>query len=615
MRILAPQWLWALLILPLIYLFYLWDHHRRRKSFERFAAPAVWASIAPALDPAARLRKAQMWLAAFAFVLLALARPQWGTHDETLKLTGSDILFVLDVSNSMEVEDTVPSRLKKAKHVIRTLVDRLHGDRVGVVAFAASSFVACPLTNDLDYVLNMVEILNPSMVVNQGTDIGIGLETAAKAIQRGAEDGTKKVENLPSSQAIILISDGEDWEQEALEGAKLVKTAGVRFYVLGVGTEKGGPIPVRGEDGILHGYKRSARGEPIISKYDPDALTKLALTGGGRYWNVTDSETEVDQILQDLGTLNRTEFSERRFVVYEDRFQFPLAIGILLMFIELAIPARKILAMIMILLSGASLLISRDARASSLDVYLENQRGLKSFKDGKVDEAKKKFGSAQALDPSQPEPRYNEGVVQAKEGDIEGATQSFADAAKAAAERGNDLLASKSYYNLGAMLEANGDNKGAVKSYLRALNAAKASDSEELETDARKKLEMMVKKQGQKQNQQQDPNQQQKNGGKKDQQSEKDDKQAQNQKPNQGKDEKKDQKPEQGKEPDKSQDQGQQKPQETANGRGNDRFKSDKLNKEDAERVMDQLSSKEKELQAKLKKQHGRPQQVSQKDW
>ena len=143
-----------------------------------------------------------------ALLLVGLARPQWGSHEETVTSTGLDLMVVLDLSRSMDVEDVVPSRIKKARHFIRGLLSRLQGDRVGVVAFAAGSYVASPLTNDLNYVQEVTEVLAPGTLGNQGTDIGLGLETALASIERGAEDSTP-------SRAILLMTDGEDHEGEA----------------------------------------------------------------------------------------------------------------------------------------------------------------------------------------------------------------------------------------------------------------------------------------------------------------------------------------------------------------------------------------------------------------
>ena len=190
MKFANAQWLWALLVLPIFYLIAFWSLKRRKRDFGKFAHEKVWSAIVPELDWNAGFRKSRYWLIALMFAILSLARPQWGTHEETVKVTGLDLMIAFDISNSMEVEDITPSRIKKAKHLVRTILDRLQGDRVGLVGFAGSAYVACPLTTDFGYVSETLDILSPKSVTNQGTDIGIALETASRAVLRGAESGT-----------------------------------------------------------------------------------------------------------------------------------------------------------------------------------------------------------------------------------------------------------------------------------------------------------------------------------------------------------------------------------------------------------------------------------------
>ena len=340
MKFAAHAWLWWLLVLPVLYWLFSWDEKAKKRRFQLFADESLWQVLAPQADFKARPKKSRYWLVAAAFLILALARPQWGTHDETVHVTGLDIMIALDVSNSMEVEDIVPSRLKKAKHWIRSLTGLLHGDRVGLVAFAASSYVACPLTTDLDYVLDVTQIMGPKMIANQGTDIGLGLETAMRSLERGSEE-TKQTAGDNPSRVIILISDGEDHEDEAMEAAQKIKDSGIRLYVLGVGTQKGGPVPVRDENGNLQTYKKDEHGQPVVSTFRPDDLVKIAAAGGGRYWNMTEGENELTELGADVLGLNRRDYAEKTYVVYEERFQIPLAIAIVFILLEMTVATRR----------------------------------------------------------------------------------------------------------------------------------------------------------------------------------------------------------------------------------------------------------------------------------
>ncbi len=614
----APHWLWTLLALPLLYVALLQTQKGRRERFAKFAREEVWPKIAPEIDFGARMRKGRVWILALGFVILALARPQWGSHEESIHVSGLDIVLVLDVSNSMAVEDIVPSRLKKAQHWIRTLVDRLSGDRVGLVAFAASSYMAAPLTSDVDYIKETVESLDFKTILNQGTDIGSALDTAARALDRGAEeqqsskDSTTSTKASTSSRVIVLISDGEDHEDQAETVAKKLKDAGIRVYVLGVGTSKGGPIPTRDENGQLRGFKRSRQGETIVSAFHPDALMGIARSAGGRYWSVTETESEVEELLGDMGALDRKDYAERKYLVYEDRFQWPLLIAVLLLLLELSIPAHRLLkgsvirkALLLGLtglwgLVGGSLEVQA---ATPLKSYLENEKALRAFESGKLDEAKKDLGNAQAVDPDSHELKYNQGVIQLKDGDVDGAIQSFEGAVPGATQRKDPSFESVLNYNLGAAKAKKGDLGGAVDNYLQAIEQARLGKNPRLEADARKNLQLLIREREKKK--QQEKQDQKKGEGK--------DKKDQ---PSQGgSGDPKD--PKSGKDQDK-QDSGKDKqgpPKEYEdNSKGKGSFKSQKLSKEDADRVMNELSGKEKELQGKLRRQKGNP-QAQEKDW
>ncbi|MGE0615683.1 MAG: VWA domain-containing protein, partial [Bacteriovoracia bacterium] len=378
MRFAAPQWLWALLLLPILYGYVVWELRRRRQMYARFADSAVWRVIAPELHWQARLRKGVVWLLALGMMILALARPQWGTHEESVKLNGLDLVVALDVSNSMYVEDFVPSRLKKAKHAIRNLVAQLKGDRVGLVIFAGSAYLASPLTTDIEYFLEVLETASPEAISNQGTDIGLALDTSARALERAAEDrsGAKPSEGGaaggPATKVVLLISDGEDLEEGIGAGIEAVKKAGARFFAMGIGTEKGGPVPIRDDSGILVGFKKDEKRQPVVSRFRPAALASLTQQLAGRYWDISPNEGEVDEFLQEIGALERGEFSERTYLVYENRYQIPLFFAVLLLLLELSFRAHRRVALgflLFLLAAGAA----PAQAAPGLGVYLENE--------------------------------------------------------------------------------------------------------------------------------------------------------------------------------------------------------------------------------------------------
>ncbi len=630
-----PQWLWGIALLPLLYLFAVIDDKRRQGRFGQFADARVWKMIAPEYDPGAKIRKTRLTLLSLLFMLLALARPQWGMHEEVAHANGLDIMIVLDVSTSMETEDVVPSRLQKSKHLIRTLADRLEGDRVGLIGFAGGASVACPLTTDINYLLETVQIISPRMIPSQGTDIGVGLDTAVRALDRGAEEESQASENGPPTRAIILITDGEDHEDKGLEVAQKLKKKGIRLYVLGVGTQKGAPIPLRDQNGNLTGYKKDRHNQSIVSAFHPDTLLQLAAAAGGRYWNVTTDEGEAAELIQDLGGMTRSEFAERHYMVYEERFQWPLAVAVLLFLLELSLAARRmspegkgrvsaIVARRLFPFAGilTLFLLSSIAHASPVETYIENEKGIKAYQDGKMDEAKQDFGKAQALDPLRAELQYNQGLIQLQEGKVDDAIRSFTDSATQALKTDPDLAA-RSLYNMGVAQGKKGDIKGAVKSYLAAINGGFKTKDGSVEQSARKNLELLLKdQQKQKQQQQQQKQNQSQNQQQQDQQQQQkqDQTQTQTQTQNNQSDQKKNQS-QNGQEQDKNnKDQekdkdkkGQQQQQQYAEPQ-KQKFNSKSLSPDDADRVVSELSNREKELQKRLKVSNGRAQDNPQ-DW
>lgn len=589
----APKLL-LLLFVPLVLFFLLrWDLLRQRGLFASWIAPKFWPRLLPDWRPEARLNKATLFCLALAFVVLALARPQWGYREETVRASGVDAMIVLDVSRSMEVEDVIPSRMKKARHWIRSFIDGMAGSRVGVVAFASSSYVACPLTTDLDYVLESIEILGPSSVLNQGTDIGLGLTTALAALERGAESPDSEAERQGlASKAVLLISDGEDHEAAFAEAATQLAKKGVKLFVLGVGTEKGGPIPIRDESGKLEGYKRQGS-DPVISRFDSRSLERIASDASGKYWNMSQSESEVRDVLAALGTLDRKQFQERKTRTPISRYQWPLAISILLFTLELALPLtvsvrKSAVALLVLLFAG-----TQANAATPVESYVKNREGLKLFSKEEVQEAEKKFGEAQSADPASVEPQFNLGVVQLKKGDAKSAIHSFEKAARSAGMAGEAGISARSLYNLGSAYESDKQDGSALRSFAAAVRMAELAQDEALATEARKRIQKIQEQQQQQQKDKQSQNQQGGKGGEQQQDQQSSGSQNQDQ-------QKQQQNPRQYEDPSVSRRR---------------EFKSDKMSPEDSERVMSELSEREKQLQAKLKKQRGARQTNNDKDW
>jgi Ca-activated chloride channel family protein len=608
-RFADPRWLTWLAGVPVLYFLLLWDERRRKKQMEQFADPHVWERILPGHDPGARSTKVLFLCLSLIFAILTLARPQWGMREEVLKTTGLDIMVLLDVSNSMETEDVTPNRLRKAKHWLSTFLDQVPGDRVGVVAFADSGYVAAPLTTDHGYVREVVDLLSPASVTAQGTNIGAALALARKSLERGSEDLLFSPTKSTTTHAIVVLSDGEDHEGQAKQAATDLSKFGIRVFTVGIGTGKGGPVPSRDLKGNLLTYKKDFSGQTVISQLKPDDLMDIAQAGGGKYWTASADERETEELASELSGMSRSEFAERKRLIYEERFQYPLAICLLFLIIEMsvsltrkreegqtsAIPAGATGTMALLALAFLFPSLSNANSAGIVDTweaYQENEVGIDALKRGDFEAARRAFGAAQARDPSVPELEYNQGITQFQEGQVDEAIRRFEGAAQGAQQRRDSKLEAEALFNLGVAQAQKGEKKDALNSYLKALDSAEKArrqagveEESQIEKDLRKNIELL-QREDPKQNQQQQ--QQQQEQQKKDQQQD----QSQNQKDqSQGDPDQKDPK-----------DQKQQRAQETGRQK---RFKSEKLSAEDAERVMAELGNKERELKAKLNQQRG----------
>jgi Ca-activated chloride channel family protein len=591
MKIVEPFWYWFILALPVVWLLGRWLISRRFKLLEKFSQRDLWKSVIPGLFLKGRSRKLVLLCFALLFALIALSRPQYGSHEETLKIGGMDILIVLDLSKSMDVEDIVPSRLKKAKHALRGMLEGLSGDRVGMVAFAGSAQLVSPLTTDLDYVNENLQSLETSAIKNQGTNIGEALKIASEALYRGAQDSTREKLD-PASQAtkaVILVSDGEDLEEQGVQGARLIEKNGAKFFVLGVGTTSGGPVPLRDENGVLLGYKKQGA-NPVISTFSPNALEQIARAGGGRYFGLSESEREIDVLLKDLSGIERNGFIERKFTVFKDYYQVFVGLALLFLVIELCIPV-SITQTAVVLIFGFSILFSRPVHAetgadtSDPSLYYKTYRGLKALEKGNVDEATSYFNEAKKQAPNRAETYYNQGTAALAQKNINIAEQEFRSAIEKSEQAQNPAMGGIAQYNLGEILKAQKQNPLAIESLIESINLSKSSGNHVVEGFARQKLEQLLEEQKKEGDggQSKDPSKDGKESDKKD-----------------GK-EKSESKPQQAK--------------ETTEEQKKQQFKSEQLKPEDAEKVFAELSNREKQLQKDLRQKGAKPKDTKGKDW
>jgi len=266
---------------------------------------------------------------AFAFLVLALADPQTGSKMEKVERRGIDVMIALDVSNSMLAEDIRPSRLERAKQAISKLIDRLDGDRIGIIVFAGKAYNQLPITTDYGAAKMFLSAINTNIVPVQGTAIADAVEMATGSFGQSTHN-----------KAIIVISDGEDHQGDVLEKTEAAAKKGIVVYAVGIGTTEGGPIPVYNGD-IRTGYKKDRDGTTIITRLDDSLLQRIASIGKGMYVRITNSEEGWQKVFDDLNKIQKSELESRQFSDYEDRFQYFIGFSLLFLIFELVVFDKK----------------------------------------------------------------------------------------------------------------------------------------------------------------------------------------------------------------------------------------------------------------------------------
>ncbi|MFC2134670.1 VWA domain-containing protein [Bacteroidota bacterium] len=298
---------------------------------KNFANEKLHKVLFPYRSRLKNLLKFSITLFSMALVILALANPQIGTKIEEVKQVGIDVFILLDVSLSMKAEDIKPSRLDKAKHEISKLIQRLKGDRIGLIVFSGEAYVQFPLTTDYSAANLFLNAVDVSSVPQPGTAIGAAVNLALKSFK--GEEETKK--------AIIIITDGEDHEGDLETAVTEAAEQGIVIYAIGLGSPSGVPIPVKNAAGVEIGFKKDNMGEIVLTKLDETTLEKITDLGNGRYYRGSNTEDELDAVYKDLSAIEETEFGATKITDYEDRYYYFLIPAVLLLFAEFIISSKK----------------------------------------------------------------------------------------------------------------------------------------------------------------------------------------------------------------------------------------------------------------------------------
>ncbi|MBI5868747.1 MAG: VWA domain-containing protein [candidate division Zixibacteria bacterium] len=328
MRFGAISWLWALVLVPLVAALLWYAARLRGRLARRFADSAAWSNLTQRIWSTARRWRSILLLLSLALSILAVARPQWGARAVMLKRRGLDIVVALDVSKSMLATDIKPDRLTRAKREISGVLDRLAGDRIGLVVFAGDAFVQCPLTLDGAAARLLLDAVDARSAGRPGTSITEAIKTAGDMFET----------NEHQFKVMILVTDGESHEGDDLSAAQDAAKAGIRIYTVGVGTPSGEPIPEFDENGRQTGFKKDESGQVVLSKLDEVSLQKIALATEGRYFRAGPTEMEIDALFGELSKLEKKEMEGRLFTEFEERFQFLLLPAFLFLLAEFILP-------------------------------------------------------------------------------------------------------------------------------------------------------------------------------------------------------------------------------------------------------------------------------------
>ncbi|MBF0254315.1 MAG: VWA domain-containing protein [Candidatus Omnitrophica bacterium] len=326
-----PHALWMLALIPALAVFVVFARRARQRALERFTGSALSEVLSRAVSRPRRRLKTLILLAALAMTVAALAQPKWGYEWQEVKRRGLDIIVALDVSKSMLAEDVKPNRLEAAQREVKSLINRLQGDRIGIVAFAGTSFLSCPLTLDYGTSKLFVDHLDPDIIPLGGTDIGGAIRTATAAFE-----GHEK-----KHRVLFLITDGEDHSASAETAAREAKDQGIVIFPIGIGKREGSPIPETLADGQT-GYVKDRSGQVVLSKRDDVLLQKIALKTGGKMGLIGGGSFPLDEMYDDeVSKMEKRELESVRQKRYENRFQIFLIIALLLLVAEAMISERR----------------------------------------------------------------------------------------------------------------------------------------------------------------------------------------------------------------------------------------------------------------------------------
>ena len=323
------EFLWVLLIIPVLALIFTWSRIARKRALKRFGHQQTLSILMPFASKSRPIFKFIVLMFALAFFIVGAARPQFGSKLKKVKREGVELMIALDVSNSMMAEDIQPNRLERAKRAISRLIDRLQDDKIGLIVFAGEAYIQLPITSDYNSAKLFLNSVNTQIVPTQGTAIGSAINMAARSFTPEGE----------ANKAIIVITDGENHEDDAVSAAQQAAENGMVVHTIGMGLPEGSPIPV-----LRNGqkdYLKDNSGEVVITKLNETMLEKIASAENGIYVRANNAQVGLNALFDEINKLEKEEMESLVYSEYDDQFQYFFAIGLFLLLLEFVILERK----------------------------------------------------------------------------------------------------------------------------------------------------------------------------------------------------------------------------------------------------------------------------------
>ena len=558
--------LWLLGTIPVFAAAYYAYTKRKHRQLEEFGDPELMETLMPNASRVRPTVKFSLVMVALALLIIAAARPQFGQSERTEKRQGIEAIVALDISNSMMAEDVAPNRLDRAKQMLSKLMDNMVNDKVGLVVFAGDAFIQLPITCDYVSAKMFLNSIQPNLIKTQGTAIGAALSTSIRCFG----------EKSDASRAIILITDGENHEDDAVTVAKRAKEEGIQVLVVGIGKPEGSPIPMPGTNNFI----KDRQGNVVVSKLNEDMCREIAQAGGGIYVRCDNTNTATKAIQKELDKLGTQEIETQVFTDYNEQFQSFALIALLLLVIDFFIFNRKNKAITKLDIFGESRKLSMVLvlLTVSLSTFAQKEagdvrKGNREYRAQNFTEAEVDYRRALETNKDSYEAHYNLGDALFKQDKYADAQTEFETAAKMLDKKEDKTRYAKAMHNIGNCNFAQQQYDKAVQAYMESLRANPKDN------DTRYNLVKAMEMLQQQQQQQQQQNQNQKQDQQQQQQQQQEQQQDQ-------------------------QDQQQEQQQQN----------EDQMDKETAEQILQALEQDEQDTQEKMQRQQGKKRRVE-KEW